>query len=278
MVVLLLWVAANRSDGDLSGMSDEDIELASDWDGEEGAFIAALRRIRFVDGEQGSTVVHDWAEHQPWAAGAGARSLKAKWNAVKRFHGEHAADKEVPEYAAIRHASVSQPAEDQHATSMGAASEQHADSNESVCSSPIRILSVSSPSPTPTLGEPASPVPAAAPKPAKAPRHSPAVPACPPGVSEQVWSDWLTLRKQKRAPVTATVVEGAAAEAVKAGISLESFLRIWCTRGSQGLQAEWIRPEERQAAGGTGPPQSRQASLEARNAAVVAAILAEDPQ
>jgi uncharacterized protein YdaU (DUF1376 family) len=70
----------------------------------------------------------------------------------------------------------------------------------------------------------------------------------PEGVAAQVWSDWLALRRAKKAPVTATVVEGAHGEAAKAGMSLDAFLRVWCARGSQGLQAEWLRPEERQAA------------------------------
>lgn len=45
LVCLILWVASDRSDGDLSGMSIEDIELASDWSGEDGAFVAALVEV-----------------------------------------------------------------------------------------------------------------------------------------------------------------------------------------------------------------------------------------
>ena len=44
------------------------------------------------------------------------------------------------------------------------------------------------------------------------------------------------------------MLEGARAEAGKAGISFDAFLRIWCVRGSQGLQAEWIKPAEIQQA------------------------------
>lgn len=80
-------------------------------------------------------------------------------------------------------------------------------------------------------------------------------PACPEGVDAQVWSDWLQLRKAKKAPVTATVIVGAAREADKAGISLEAFLRVWCARGSQGLQADWLKPHER--AGPTETPHQR---------------------
>jgi hypothetical protein len=72
--------------------------------------------------------------------------------------------------------------------------------------------------------------------------------ALPPDVDPQVWADWLELRKKKRAPVTATVLDGARAEAEKAGMQLEQFLRIWCRRGSQGLEAEWLKQNERQPA------------------------------
>jgi uncharacterized protein YdaU (DUF1376 family) len=64
--------------------------------------------------------------------------------------------------------------------------------------------------------------------------------ACPPDVNQQVWDDWLQLRKTKKASVTETVVKGARSEAAKLGWDLEKFLVEWCTRGSQGLKAEWV--------------------------------------
>ncbi|MFC4729496.1 helix-turn-helix domain-containing protein [Coralloluteibacterium thermophilus] len=73
--------------------------------------------------------------------------------------------------------------------------------------------------------------------------------ARPDGVREQVWKDWLTLRKAKKAPVTETVLGQAVKEAQKAGVTLDRFLEIWCARGSQGLQADWLKPNER-----AGPP------------------------
>lgn len=76
-------------------------------------------------------------------------------------------------------------------------------------------------------------------------RASPPEIARPDEVSEQVWTDWLQLRKGKRAAVTATVVDEARVESVKAGMSLDAFLRVWCARGSQGLQAEWLKNHER---------------------------------
>lgn len=71
---------------------------------------------------------------------------------------------------------------------------------------------------------------------------------CPDGVDQQVWDDWLELRKAKRAPVTQTVIDGAMGEAAKAGMTFEDFLRVWCRRGTQGLEAAWLKPAERKAA------------------------------
>lgn len=85
LVCLFLWVAGNRSSGDLEGLTDEDIELAVDWTGEPGAFVAALADVGFLDGAEGTRSVHDWAEHNPWAAGAEGRSERARAAAAKKW-------------------------------------------------------------------------------------------------------------------------------------------------------------------------------------------------
>jgi len=76
-------------------------------------------------------------------------------------------------------------------------------------------------------------------------------PSRPDDVEPQTWGDWLVLRRAKKAPVSETVISGARAEAAKAGMPLDAFLRVWCTRGSQGLQADWLSQHERTANGGT---------------------------
>lgn len=70
-------------------------------------------------------------------------------------------------------------------------------------------------------------------------------PSRPESVSDQVWGDWLALRKAKKAPVTQTVIDQATKQAALAGIPLEGFLTLWCARGSQGLQADWLKPDEK---------------------------------
>lgn len=100
LIRLFLWAAENRSDGDLSGMTDDDLELAIDYDGEEGSFIKCLVEFRFLDGEPGARSIHDWAEHNPWAAGAGKRAEKSRWAALCKQYGRHEAALMMPDYAA----------------------------------------------------------------------------------------------------------------------------------------------------------------------------------
>lgn len=85
-------------------------------------------------------------------------------------------------------------------------------------------------------GAPAAPAPAPVVKPAD--------------VGDEVWTAWLDLRRKKRAPVTGVVLDGALKEAAAANLSLDAFLRIWCYRGTQGLLAEWIKPQDRQLVAG----------------------------
>ena len=85
LVCLMAWVAANRPDGDLSSLTAEDIELCVDWPGEEGAFVKALVDVGFIDCNEGSFSMHDWEDHNPWAAGSKRRSEVAKENALKKW-------------------------------------------------------------------------------------------------------------------------------------------------------------------------------------------------
>jgi hypothetical protein len=87
LVCLLLWVVGNRADGNLAGLSDEDIELAADWNGKAGAFVLALAEVGFLDGSADSYVVHDWQDHNPWAASRGQRVEAARKAARVRWDG-----------------------------------------------------------------------------------------------------------------------------------------------------------------------------------------------
>lgn len=99
LVCLIAWTSSSRPNGSFAGMSDEDIELAAEWDGEDGAFVAAMVEVKFLDGEPLSRSLHDWAEHNPWAAGHEERSESAKWAALCKSHGAEGAAQRMPEYA-----------------------------------------------------------------------------------------------------------------------------------------------------------------------------------
>ncbi|MBY0475439.1 MAG: helix-turn-helix domain-containing protein [Nitrosomonas sp.] len=83
-----------------------------------------------------------------------------------------------------------------------------------------------------------------------------------PDVDEQVIKDFLILRKQKKAPITATAMQGFRREAAQAGISLQDALILCCTNGWQGFKAEWYHKAQAPP-----PYQSRQqiASIAARS-------------
>ena len=64
--------------------------------------------------------------------------------------------------------------------------------------------------------------------------------APPIGVTDGVWQDWVKLRKEKRAAVTQTAINGIEREAKKAGVSLQVALETCCERGWTGFKADWL--------------------------------------
>jgi hypothetical protein len=85
LLCLFLWVAENRPEGDLRGMTGEDIEIAANWQGDVGEFVRTLVEVRFLDGQDATYKIHDWAEHNPWAAGRPGRIEKARSAAGARW-------------------------------------------------------------------------------------------------------------------------------------------------------------------------------------------------
>jgi hypothetical protein len=65
----------------------------------------------------------------------------------------------------------------------------------------------------------------------------------PNGVSEQVWNDFIALRKAKRAPLSPTALSVIAKEAEKAAMHIEEALTECVTRGWQSFKAEWMKPK-----------------------------------
>lgn len=88
LVCLFVWVTQNRPDGNLAGLSADDIELAVDWPGDPGRLFAALQSSGFIDGDPPHCAVHDWEEHNPWAATAGKRAEAGRVGAAARWGGK----------------------------------------------------------------------------------------------------------------------------------------------------------------------------------------------
>jgi len=92
LITLWLFARENRPDGKLTGMNEEDIELAAEWSGKPGALVEALADPDrpLLDLVDGVYVIHDWEENNPWAAGARERSeharraAKARWKKNKQ--------------------------------------------------------------------------------------------------------------------------------------------------------------------------------------------------
>jgi len=76
VALLQLWAyaAKTRPDGELTDMSIEDIEIATDWSGEDGALVQTLTDIGFLDRKTNGYALHDWHENNSWAAAAESRS------------------------------------------------------------------------------------------------------------------------------------------------------------------------------------------------------------
>ena len=63
-------------------------------------------------------------------------------------------------------------------------------------------------------------------------------------VTDQTFSDFIELRKAKKAPLTIRAIENIRKEAGKAGISLENALIECCARGWQSFKADWYHKQQ----------------------------------
>jgi hypothetical protein len=93
----------------------------------------------------------------------------------------------------------------------------------------------------------------------------------PESVSQQVWDDWLTIRKSKKAALTQTAWELMLKEVDKAGWTIEAAIDECCLRTWASFKASWVnKPND--LGGGT---MNKQEALEARNKAIGDAWLRE---
>jgi len=85
--LLRLWTraAGTHIKGDLTGLSDRQIELMAAWPGRSQVFVAALLQVRFLEGEPGARHLHDWMQRQTYAANSDYRTEKARRAAAAKW-------------------------------------------------------------------------------------------------------------------------------------------------------------------------------------------------
>lgn len=88
LIRLYEFASRQRPRGILHNMDHEDIECASQWEGEQGKFVQWLLDLRLLDCDGEWCEIHDWEEHNPWAYYSEYRKEKAKFAAKKRW-GNH---------------------------------------------------------------------------------------------------------------------------------------------------------------------------------------------
>ena len=98
---LWMWAAEQRPSGVLTGMDEEDIELAAKWQGEEGKFARTLIDLHWLDEKDEQFILHGWDEHQAYASKSEERHSSAKkaaeirWEKKRIMQGQCGSDAEA---------------------------------------------------------------------------------------------------------------------------------------------------------------------------------------
>jgi uncharacterized protein YdaU (DUF1376 family) len=99
--------------------------------------------------------------------------------------------------------------------------------------------------------------------------------APPDGVTESVWKDFTQHRKEKKARITQTAIDGIQSEAAKAGWTLEAALRECCARGWTGFKADWVAENKQPRASPAETPYQR--SMREKMEQIAPSIAAKNP-
>jgi hypothetical protein len=65
-------------------------------------------------------------------------------------------------------------------------------------------------------------------------------------VDEQLWNDWIVIRKKKNAPLTETAWDLMTKEASKAGWPIEKAIQECCLRNWQSFKSDWVADKQNQ--------------------------------
>jgi hypothetical protein len=190
LIDLWLTAAIDRPDGVLSGLDDVDLALMAGWDGEPAQFIDGLVRAGFLERDEtaGCYILHDWQEHNGYAASAEDRSARGRFNSFKRWNPEKAAELESMGIS-------------------GLSAEEHRELKSHPKREPIGVLMGTHREP---IEEPNAPIPAPAPTPIPKPnKKTKGTDAgagsgfvLPDWVPLVEWNGFVEMRKKSRKPLT----------------------------------------------------------------------------
>ena len=66
----------------------------------------------------------------------------------------------------------------------------------------------------------------------------------PEGVPDDLWKEWIAMRKKQKAPVTDRVINSIKKESEKAGITLADAMQKMMIRGWRGFEAQWVTDKQ----------------------------------
>lgn len=98
--ILWCFCAQERTDGILSGMDVDDIEIAADWQGEPGKLIDLLLTGNWLERmDDGAYALHGWEERQAYVSKTENRKAQAKAAAEKRWRHKRGMPVAMPDDA-----------------------------------------------------------------------------------------------------------------------------------------------------------------------------------
>lgn len=98
--ILWCFCAQERTNGILSGMDIDDIEIAADWQGEPGKLVELLLKGNWMEKLSDSTyALHGWEERQAFVSKAESRRAHAKAAAESRWREKRGTLGEMPPHA-----------------------------------------------------------------------------------------------------------------------------------------------------------------------------------
>lgn len=115
--ILWCFCAQERTDGILSGMDGDDIEIAADWQGDPGKLLDLLLAGNWLERfEDGTYALHGWEERQAYVSKADSRKAQAKAAAETRWRKKRGMPEHMPDDAPAYADSCNQhcPSQNEH--------------------------------------------------------------------------------------------------------------------------------------------------------------------